>query len=92
MGKPYKHLVEKVIDTNCIAKGLKLGNYYKPNENFLEYQYKMYSARKKGMRTNLAALGREYEIKHDSENLHEAIVDLELNIKVWNKIKWMIDL
>ena len=92
MGKSYRHLVEKVIDTNCIAKGLKLGNYYKQGDNFLEYQYKMYNQRKKGMRTNLAALGREYEIEHDDENLHEAIVDLKLNIKVWNKIKWMIDL
>ena len=92
MGKPYKHLVEKVIDTNCIAKGLKLGNYYKSNDNFLEYQYKMYNIRKKGLRTNLAALGREYEIEHDDEDLHDAVVDLKLNIKVWNKIKWMIDL
>ena len=92
MGKPYKHLVEKVIDTNCIAKGLKLGNYYKQDDNFLEYQYKMYNERKKGMRTNLAALGREYEIEHDDEGLHDAVVDLKLNIKVWNKIKWMIDL
>jgi DNA polymerase III epsilon subunit-like protein len=92
MGKSYRHLVEKVIDTNCIAKGLKLGSYYKQGDNFLEYQYKMYNQRKKGMRTNLAALGREYEIEHDDENLHEAIVDLKLNIKVWNKIKWMIDL
>jgi DNA polymerase III epsilon subunit-like protein len=92
MGKPYKHLVEKIIDTNCIAKGLKFGSYYKQDENFLEYQYKMYNERRKGIRTNLAALGREYEIEHDDDNLHDAVVDLRLNIKVWNKIKWMIDL
>jgi DNA polymerase III epsilon subunit-like protein len=92
MGKPYKHLVEKVIDTNCIARGLKFGNYYKPGDNFLEYQYKMYSERRRGVRTNLTALGKEYEIDHDYDNLHDAIVDLELNVKVWNKIKWMIDL
>ena len=52
----------------------------------------MYNTRKKGMRTNLAALGREYEIKHDDESLHDAVVDLELNVKVWNKIKWMVEL
>jgi len=92
MGKPYRHIVEKIIDTNCIAKGLKFGNYYKQGDNFLEYQYKMYSERRKGIRTNLAALGREYEIEHDDDDLHDAVVDLRLNIKVWNKIKWMIDL
>lgn len=92
MGKPYRHLVEKVIDTNCLAKGLKIGNYYKPGDSLLEYQYKMYNTRKRGVKTNLISLGKEYEIKHDYDNLHDAIVDLELNVKVWNKIKWMIDL
>jgi len=92
MGKPYRHLVEKIIDTNCIAKGLKFGNYYKQSDDFLEYQYKMYNERRKGVRTNLAALGREYEIEHDDDDLHDAVADLHLNIKVWNKIKWMIEL
>jgi DNA polymerase III alpha subunit (gram-positive type) len=92
MNEPYRHLVRKVIDTNCIAKGLKFGHYYKAGDDFLEYQYKMYSLRKKGVRTNLTSLGKEYEIKHDYESLHDAVVDLELNVKVWNKIKWMVEL
>ena len=52
----------------------------------------MYSERRKGVRTSLAYLGKEYEIEHDDDDLHDAVVDLRLNIKVWNKIKWMIDL
>ena len=42
---------------------------------------------KKGVRTNLKALGKFYDIDHDYENLHNALVDLELNIKVWDKLK-----
>lgn len=92
MGKSYKHLVNKIIDTNAIAKGLKSGNYYKNKENLLEYQYKLNNTRIKGIKTNLTSLGKEYEISHNYENLHDAIVDLELNVKIWNKIKWMIEL
>ena len=52
----------------------------------------MYHTRVKGVRTNLSSLGKEYEIDHDYEKLHDALVDLQLNIKVWNKIKWQVDL
>jgi DNA polymerase III epsilon subunit-like protein len=92
MGKEYKHLLPKVIDTMCLARGVKSGNYYKQGEDLLTYQYKMLHTRTKGMRTNLISLGKEYEIKHDYSRLHDAIVDLELNLKVWNKIKWMVEL
>ena len=92
MGKPYKHLVKKIIDTNSVARGIKYGIHYKDNEDLTEYQYKMVHERRKGVKTNLAFLGREFEIKHNSENLHDALVDLELNLKVWNKLKWQIEL
>ena len=92
MGKSYKPIVNKIIDTNCIARGLKTGNYYKQDQDLLEYQYKMYHNRVRGVKTNLAFLGKEYEIDHESENLHDALEDLKLNLKVWNKLKWQIDL
>ena len=44
------------------------------------------------LKNNLSSLGKEYEIDHDYEKLHDALVDLQLNIKVWNKIKWQVDL
>tara|TARA_Y100000593_G_C4266022_1_gene314809 strand:- start:3 stop:641 length:639 start_codon:yes stop_codon:yes gene_type:complete len=92
MGKPYRHIMPKMIDTNCIAKGIKFGTHYKNTEDLLQYQYKMYHERRKGIRTNLTAMGKEYEIDHDYSKLHDAIVDLELNLKVWNKLKWQIEL
>ena len=92
MGESYKPLVDKIIDTNCLARGLKTDNPYTQDQNLLEYQYKMYHTRVKGVRTNLSSLGKEYEINHDYDKLHDALVDLELNIKVWNKLKWQVDL
>ena len=92
MGKPYKHLVKKVIDTYCLAKGIKLGIHYKPEDNLLEYQYKILDIKKKGVKTSLPVLGKEFEIPHDYENLHDAICDLELNLKVWNKLKFHVEI
>ena len=37
-------------------------------------------------------MGEEFGIEHDYDKLHDALVDLELNIKVWDKIKYQIDL
>lgn len=91
-GADWKPLVNKVIDTNCIARGVKMGLQYRPESDFTSYQYRVYHTRKKGLRSSLTALGKEFNIDHDYENLHNAIVDLELNIKVWNKLKWQLEI
>ena len=91
-GADWKPLVNKVIDTNCIARGVKMGLQYRPESDFTSYQYRVYHTRKKGLRSSLTALGKEFNIDHDYENLHNAIVDLELNIKVWNKLKWELEI
>lgn len=91
-GADWKHLVNKVIDTNCVARGIKMGLQYRPESDFTSYQYRVYHTRKKGLKSSLTALGKEFSIDHDYENLHNAIVDLELNIKVWNKLKWQLEI
>ena len=90
--KRIDHLIEKIIDTNCIAKGVKFPVDKMPNEDLIDYQYKLLHTRRKGVKTNQAALGKEYKIEHDYEKLHDAIVDLELNLKLWNKLKFQIDI
>ena len=92
MGEPYQHLMSKIIDTLAIARGIKSGEAYKMDTCFLEYQYRMINFRKRGMKTNLAQLGKDYSIDHDYDNLHDALVDLELNLKVWNKLKWNVEI
>jgi DNA polymerase III epsilon subunit-like protein len=91
-GLPYQHLVNKVIDTNSLAKGLKLNKKYTPDQDFIEYQYLLSNKRAKGVKTNLRALGKEFHIEHDYDKLHNALVDLELNIKVWDKLKIELDI
>ena len=92
MGKSSQHLYDKFIDTNAIAKGIKMGMPYKLGDNLMEYQYKAYHTIKKGVKTNLTALGKEFDIDVDYGNLHDAVNDLMLNIKVWDKLKWQIEI
>ena len=90
--KDYSHLPFKVIDTFAIAKSIALDRSYKENEcSLLDFQMKMIGIRKRGIRTSLGALGKSYDIKHNYDNLHDALVDLDLNIKVWDKLKLQID-
>ena len=91
-GLKVNHLVNKILDTNCLAKGIKYGIPKMPKESLLEYQYKLLHTYRKGIKTNLTALGKDYSIEHDYDNLHNAIVDLELNLKVWNKIKFQVEI
>lgn len=91
MGCNWHHLVNKFIDTNAIARGIKYGISYSPKESLIEYQYKIYHTRKKNIKSSLTALGKENGIEHDYDRLHDAINDLDLNIKVWNKLKWQIE-
>jgi len=91
-GKKYDHLPYKVIDTLSIARSINLEYPYKSNEmSLLDFQMKMLSIRKKGMKTSLGALGKSNNIEHNYAKLHDALVDLELNLKVWDKLKLQID-
>jgi DNA polymerase III epsilon subunit-like protein len=92
MGCHWEHLMSKIVDTNCIARGIKYNIPYKPSENLLEYQYKILHTRRKDVRSSLGLLGKENAIEHDYDKLHDAINDLDLNLKVWNKLKWQVEI
>ena len=82
----------KVIDTFAVAKGIKLNYKYDKNQDFTEYQYRVINTIKRGLKCSLGALGKEFDIDHDESKLHDALVDLELNVKVWNHLKSLVEL
>lgn len=91
-GKDYSQLPFKVIDTLAVARSIHLEYPYKKGEcSFLDFQMKMLNTRKKGMRTSLGALGKNNNIQHNYNTLHDGMSDLELNIKVWDNLKFKID-
>jgi len=90
--KPINFL-DKSIDTNLLYKGIKSGIPFDPKKETLsEYMYKLYHTKMKNIRTNLTAAGKDLDIDHDYDSLHNALSDLELNFKVWNKIKYMVNI
>ena len=93
MGVDWSFLIEKMIDTKAVAQGIKLNRPYNPNDDiWLEYQYRMANDFTKGIKTNMTSLGKEFGIEHDYDNLHNALVDLKLNLKIWNKLKYQLEL
>ncbi len=90
--KPWKHFPAKILDTNAIAKGIGLGMPYRPEDNFLEYQYKMLNEVKKGLKTNLTALGKQHKIEFDFESLHDGFNDVLLNKKIFDILKFNLEL
>ena len=46
----------------------------------------------KGLKTNLTALGKEFRINVDYENLHRGGNDIKLNMLVWDKLKLIIEI
>jgi DNA polymerase III epsilon subunit-like protein len=91
MGCDWHHIVNKFIDTNAVARGIKYEMPYNSKDNLTEYQYKILHTRKKNVKSSLTFLGKENGIEHDYEKLHDAINDLDLNLKVWNKLKWQLE-
>ena len=91
MGKDGSHLTDKVIDTYALTKAYKLGSEKPSGASLIEFQYQLMSIRKRGLGGSLSAMGKDFEIEHDYSKLHDALVDLELNLKVWNKLKWVLN-
>lgn len=92
--KSWDWVLPKIIDTNIIAKGIKMNQPYKSGQSLIEYNFKMAEIRNlRGVKTNLTAMGKELEIQHDYEfGTHNALQDLILNVAVWQKLKWQFEL
>lgn len=86
--KDWRHLPDKCIDTNCIARGLFYEMKYDPeNETLLEYQYKVKNTRVRGVKSNLEYLGKYYKIDFNSDKLHDALDDIRLNWQIWKHLR-----
>lgn len=93
MGEDWSFILPKVIDTKAVAQGIKLGRPYQPSQdNWTEYQYRMAADHTRGIKTNLTTLGKEFAIPFDYETLHDGVNDCRLNLLVWNKLKYQLEL
>ena len=84
----YSYLAHS-IDTLCLAKAI-----YKEVElngsDFLSWQFKLNSFHERGMRLNLGACCKTYEVDFDPTKLHDALYDIKKNYEVFKKMLWKV--
>jgi DNA polymerase III epsilon subunit-like protein len=85
--KPDYSFVRRCLDSNAIARGIKLNMLPKPGDNFVAWQYKMLEVRAKGVKTSITALCKEFNIECDESRLHEAIFDVRMNYKIFQELE-----
>lgn len=87
----YSYL-KNCIDTLCIAKAIDKNFEMKQDEDRLAWQFKLNSYRKKGMRLNLGACCKSYDVEFDPTKLHDALYDIQKNYEVFKKMLWKINI
>lgn len=87
----YSYL-DRTIDTNSLARAIKKGvkKIERKDWKLMNFRFSNYVER--GLKTNLTALGKEYGIEHDYEGTHRGQSDIILNAKVWNKLRFQIEI
>ncbi len=83
--------VERSLDTNALAKAYKKG-WIPDKTDLIGWQYKMISYREKGLKTNLEALGKEFQINCNYGQLHDAEADIRLMYEVFKQLVWKIEI
>lgn len=68
--------MDRLLDTNCLARGWKNGQLPKENEPMLAWQFRMHDLRTKGVKTSVGVLAKEFGIPHDPRTLHKAENDV----------------
>lgn len=87
----YSYL-ERLIDTNCLAKAIKCEIEKPKDEEMIQWMFRLASFRKRGVKTNLKALLKEYDIEFDEKMLHNSLFDIRYNYLLLSKLLWNINL
>lgn len=87
----YDYL-DRMIDTNALARAVKKGVKKIERKDWRATMFRFANYVEKGLKTNLTALGKEYGIDVNYDNLHDSLNDVILTAKVFEKLKWQIEI
>lgn len=87
----YSYL-SQCIDTLCIAKSIAKDIKINKEDDLLSWQFKLNSMHEKGLRLNLGACCKNYDVDFDPSKMHDALYDIEKNYQVFKKMLWKVDL
>ena len=85
----YSYL-KNCIDTLCLAKAIYKEIDLNDDDELLSWQFKLNSFYEKGMRLNLGACCKQYDIDFDPAKLHDALYDITKNYEVYKKMLWKL--
>jgi DNA polymerase III alpha subunit (gram-positive type) len=86
----YSYL-PRSFDTVCLSKAYKKG-FKIPKDDFFSFQMKLSRYVERGLKTNLAAMGREFKIDFNADLLHDAKQDIRLNAEVFKQLIWKLEI
>lgn len=94
LGRKFPDILskKKIFDTLALAKGHFNNVPYQGEEDFIFYQYKLINHIIKGSKNSLSKVASAFEIDFDEKKLHDALYDLSINVQVWNKLKYQINI
>lgn len=87
----YSYL-KRILDTNCIARAIKNNISFSKGSCFTSWQYKLLNYRKKGIKTTLKQMCKDYSLDFDDSKLHDALYDVEKTFEVLNKMLWQVEI
>ena len=91
-GKPSDYsYIDRGIDTNCLSKAYRSGMKTVDGSRIL-WQYKWLNFFKRGLKTNQAAMLKEFGIEFDKNRLHDGMYDVEKNFELFNKLIYNIEI
>jgi DNA polymerase III epsilon subunit-like protein len=91
----FEPIIGRCVDTLALARAFQNERTLPPNlnkEDFVAWQYRSLMLRDKKTKNSLEALAKLFEIEYDPFKLHDALYDIELNIKIYNKLKYAFEI
>ena len=85
----YSYL-SRCVDTLCLAKAIHKDIDLNDSDDLLAWQFKLNSFHERGMRLNLGACCKTYDVDFDPSKLHDALYDIKKNYSVFRKMIWNI--
>ena len=87
----YSYL-NRIIDTNCLAKAIKKGLKKNKDIDMLSWQLALNHFHERGLKTSLKAQLKDHCIEFDENLLHDSMYDIEMNFLVFKKQLWLIEI
>lgn len=84
--------LQRTLDTKCLSAAYKLGIKKISRDNWLSLMFRLSDFARKGLKTNLGLMGREFGIDYDYDSLHDGLNDCILNYHIFKQLIIRIDI